>query len=432
MHVLDRDQQRLAPRARLDELRDHPFLAARARRRVERLVEGSIVLALRNLEQVAQVRRIVVRLSIRGCGDDRPVDVPQRGVPREAEQARDDCADGSMTPLRPEVEHPAHVAREAEIGGDRLNFLDESGFADSRLPAHDDDGPRRSVLDGGQGGATLREFGPSPDKDRTARCRTPQSRESPRLDRTFQALQALAAEGFVIRGMACRVVDLRRHERLAGDRPIRKPRGDIGRASRHRIAAVPVAADGARDDLPHRNADMHRKGARVDREHCRDRSLNFERGANCAQSVVPMSAWGAEKRHRGVPHVLVDHSAVSIDGRIDNGEETLEQGVDLLGVQSRRQARIADNVAEHDRDRATVAFGLHGRFRVVVVDGASAAPAEAIGGVVRVAAVPAGESEAPPHRMRRICAPPGCRTGKLYSARLRVPFGSARPPRNKV
>ena len=48
-----------------------------------------------------------------------------------------------------------------------MNFLDESGFADSRFPAHDDDGPRRSVLDGGQGCATLREFGPSPDKDRT-------------------------------------------------------------------------------------------------------------------------------------------------------------------------------------------------------------------------------------------------------------------------
>src|SRR5271165_2385614 len=88
----------------------------RARRGVERLIEGSIALVLRNLEQVAQVGRIVVRLSVRGCRDDRPVDVPQRGVPREAEQARHDCADGSMTPLCPEVEDPANVAREAEIG----------------------------------------------------------------------------------------------------------------------------------------------------------------------------------------------------------------------------------------------------------------------------------------------------------------------------
>jgi len=109
-----------------------------------------------------------------------------------------------------------------------------------------------------------------------------------------------------------------------------------------------------------------------------------------------VSAWGAEKRHRSVPHVLVDHSAVSIDDRIDNGEETLEQGADLLGVQFRRQARIADNVAEHDRDRTTVAFALDGRFRVVLVDGASATPAEAIGGVVRVAAVPTGDRERRP------------------------------------
>ena len=78
-----------------------------------------------------------------------------------------------------------------------------------------------------------------------------------------------------------------------------------------------------------------------------------------------------------------------LDARIDNGEETLQQGVDLLGVQSRRQARIANNVAEHDRDRTTVAFAFDGRFSVVLVDGASATPAEAIGGVVQVAAVPA-------------------------------------------
>ncbi len=60
-------------------------------------------------------------------------------------------------------------------------------------------------------------------EDRATGRRTPQSCETPRLDQTFQALQALAAEGFVIRGMACRVVNLRRDERLAGDRPIEKP-----------------------------------------------------------------------------------------------------------------------------------------------------------------------------------------------------------------
>ena len=93
-----------------------------------------------------------------------------------------------------------------------MNFLDEFRFADSRFPAHDDDGSRRSVPDGGQGPATLRQFGASPDQDRADGRRTPQSRELPRLDRTFQALQALAAEGFVIRGMACRVVDFWRHQ----------------------------------------------------------------------------------------------------------------------------------------------------------------------------------------------------------------------------
>ena len=231
----------------------------------------------------------------------------------------------------------------------------QSGFANSRFPAHDDDGPRRSVLDGGQGGATLREFGPSPDKDRTAGCRAPQSRQSPRLDRILQALQALAAEGFVVRGMACRVVDFRRHERLAGDRPIRKPRGDIGRASRHRIAAAPLAANGNRDDLPSQ-CRHGGKGARVDHQHCRDRSLNFERSANCAQSVVPMSARATKAPSRRPPCAC--RSLRRIDRRPHRQwRRNSRAGRGPPRRPSRRQARIADNVAEHDRDRATVAFG---------------------------------------------------------------------------
>ena len=68
-----------------------------------------------------------------------------------------------------------------------------------------------------------------------------------------------------------------------------------------------------------------------------------------------MSARRAEQRHGRVADVLVDHPAVPIDGRVDDGEETLEQSMDFLGVELRRELRIADKVTEHDSDGTSVA-----------------------------------------------------------------------------
>src|SRR5262249_7056086 len=42
----------------------------------------------------------------------------------------------------------------------------------------------------------------------------------------------------------------------------------------------------------------------------------------------------------------------------DHAEELLEQRTDLLGVKVRRQAGVADQITEHDRDRAPGAVGL--------------------------------------------------------------------------
>src|SRR5207342_3224074 len=91
-----------------------------------------------------------------------------------------------------------------------------------------------------------------------------------------------------------------------------------------------------------------------------------------------------------------DRAAVALDGCVDHAEELLEQRPDLLRVELRRQAGVADQITKHDCDRTPVAVGLNrtiGGFRLAL-EQTPAAPAEAIGRVVDVAAA-AGSSERP-------------------------------------
>ena len=88
--------------------------------------------------------------------------------------------------------------------------------------------------------------------------------------------------------------------------------------------------------------------------------------------------------------MLVDHPPVPVDDPVHDGEEkSLEQRVDLLGVQLRREPGIADDVTEHDSDRASVAFaagvGL-GANGFASTKRPAAASAKAIQGVIGVAA----------------------------------------------
>ena len=140
---------------------------------------------------------------------------------------------------------------------------------------------------------------------------------------------------------------------------------------------------------------MHRERARGRPEFRRDERLDFERRAHRAQRVVAMGARGAEQRHRRVADVLVDRAAVALDDGVDHAEELLEQRPDLLRVELRRQAGVADQITEHDCDRTPVAVGLKGTigggFRLAL-EQTPAAPAEPIGRVVDVAAV-AGSRE---------------------------------------
>src|SRR5208283_4477304 len=120
-----------------------------------------------------------------------------------------------------------------------------------------------------------------------------------------------------------------------------------------------------------------------------------ERRADRTQRIVSVSARCAKQRHCRVADVLVDDAAVAIDGRIDDGEEPLEQSVDFLRVQRRRQPRIADKVAEHDRDGTSVAEGGSTDLgeSVAFATRTSAAAAESIGGLVDIAALRARAGE---------------------------------------
>ena len=86
-----------------------------------------------------------------------------------------DRAVAGETLVSAEVYHAtSHAADYEPLGGQSLKGLESlveawrlTGLrrpaAGGSILAHDDDGPGRSLPDAGQGGATLREFGPSPD-----------------------------------------------------------------------------------------------------------------------------------------------------------------------------------------------------------------------------------------------------------------------------
>lgn len=122
-----------------------------------------------------------------------------------------------------------------------------------------------------------------------------------------------------------------------------------------------------------------------------------------------MSERRAEQHHGRVADMLVDHPAVAIDDRIDDGEETLQQSVDFLGVELRGEPRIADKVAEHDGDGPPVAAVDDGALDdggLALADRPAAAAAIVIGGLIRIAASLAGPGERSAARGAKLAAFP--------------------------
>jgi hypothetical protein len=64
--------------------------------------------------------------------------------------------------------------------------------------------------------------------------------------------------------------------------------------------------------------------------------VNLKGGAHCPLGVIAMGDRRAEQSHRRVADVLVDGSAKAVNDRIDQGEEALQQRVDVFRIQLRR------------------------------------------------------------------------------------------------
>ena len=286
-----------------------------------------------------------------------------RSFPSQREEAADNGADSTMPTFGTEIERPSDVALKVEIARDRLQFLHKPSLADARLPAHDDDRPRGPLSDRSQRPATLRELAPAADDWQAAGGGLPQPLEAKDRDGALEALQIVSAEGFVVREPGGHTPDFLRHERLVGSRLTEQPGGEIGRLTHDGIFAPPLAADPARHNLAHGEPDMDGERARGRSELRGDGRLDLERRAHGAQAIVAVRARSAEQRHRGVADMLVDRAAVAVDDGVDDCEKPFENRVDFLGVEPGRQPHIADEIAEHNRDRAAFGGDLRGLLR---------------------------------------------------------------------
>ena len=165
VHVLDNHEKRPTAGGSVDEPRKRELLAARAGGGVHRLVEPARLIGLRRLDQIAQIQGIVGRRrsGVRhGC--KRLFDLAGRGVARQIKEAANEGAKRASSSLDAEVERPAHVAGEAKLSADRLQFLDETRLADARLAAHDDDCARLPVGDRRERAAALGKLGAAADQ----------------------------------------------------------------------------------------------------------------------------------------------------------------------------------------------------------------------------------------------------------------------------
>jgi len=126
--------------------------------------------------------------------------------------------------------------------------------------------------------------------------------------------------------------------------------------------------------------------------------VNLQGGAHRALGVIAVGDRRAEQRHRRVADVLVDGSAEAVHDRVDQREETLQQRMDVFRIQLRRQARVADQITEEDRDWTAVplrrlAAALYWRRDASFGKEPPAAAAIPIAALVGVAAFAAGRRQ---------------------------------------
>jgi hypothetical protein len=226
VHVLDNQQKRLTAGGSIDEPRKRNLLAARAGAGVDCLVEVAVFGALWRLNEIAQIERVVHR---RCFGCKRLVDVVGRGVARQIEEAANERAKRTSSSLDTEVQRPADVPGEAELGGDRLQFLHETRLADARLAAQDDDCGRLPDGDTRERTPALGKLRAAADKWPALRWGLSQPLEAKNRNGIVKAFKILFPESFVVDEARGRVQDLLRRQDLTSSGTVEKPSGEIGR-----------------------------------------------------------------------------------------------------------------------------------------------------------------------------------------------------------
>ena len=128
-------------------------------------------------------------------------------------------------------------------------------------------------------------------------------------------------------------------------------RGDVGRFAVHlacRIDHDPPALQ------PDAGGELRRAGRGVARVEVGERALDRERRAHRALAVVLLRLGIAEQRHQPVAELLQHMAAERGHGGRGGVEVTPHQIAPVLGIELRREARRADEVAEHHRDRTAL------------------------------------------------------------------------------
>ena len=105
---------------------------------------------------------------------------------------------------------------------------------------------------------------------------------------------------------------------------------------------------------PDAGGELRRAGRGVARVEVGERALDRERRAHGALAVVLLRLGIAEQRHQPVAELLQHVAAERSHGGRGGVEVTPHQIAPVLGIELRREARRAHEVAKHDRDRTAL------------------------------------------------------------------------------
>jgi len=136
MDVLHCDEQRLAICRSLHQLGDDTLLALRPGRRIHCFIEPARRLRLRNLEEIAQVERIVgLQSQLFQNRIDCAFDKAGRRLGSQADETRHHHSHRAVSAFGPEIENEARMPLHARCRSGRLQLFHQPCLADAGLAA---------------------------------------------------------------------------------------------------------------------------------------------------------------------------------------------------------------------------------------------------------------------------------------------------------